>query len=76
MNRWFGRITPERTRAELLAEARELSKRYRVLHVKNNAIAQRAVIESRHSLEMAEHYERVIRDFNVVHSPSLKEAQS
>jgi hypothetical protein len=57
MNRWFGRITPERTRAELLAEARTLAVKFRVLELKSQALAERALLDAKHYGELARHYE-------------------
>lgn len=59
IRRMFGRITPERVRTELAEESKRLAAQFRVLEIRNQAIGRRAVLNARHSAEMAEHYESV-----------------
>lgn len=58
--RHFGRITASRRRAELLAEARELSERHEVLALESAAIAARANIDQRHNADLAHFYKSTV----------------
>ena len=64
IRRWFGRITPERQRQALHAEAMELEKRFRYAATHHGAVSRRALIDMRHATALAEHYANEARIFS------------
>lgn len=58
MKRWFGRITPESRREELIADFIKHARQNRVKQMEMECAALRAALDTAHYRELAEHYER------------------